>query len=250
MANDDDTGQSPFTRPGFIIAALVVAVIVVLGTILATVGIVNANRETTGPPPPAPTSTTEPTSSSDTPATEASVCGLPGEVLTGTVSEPPAAQWEFQGTTAYPVSPEYGPGKTTDEGVRTCFQHSPEGALFAAANGAAQATEPETARAWGEYFIAEGPGGEALLDTEQTSAPATAGTRVRLVGFRMLEYTGETAQVDLAFRSSTEGETVHFSMVYTLVWEEGDWKLRVDDPTKPLDFAALPDTAGYVLWGA
>ena len=47
-----------------------------------------------------------------------------------------------------------------------------------------------------------------------------------------------------------EGRTVNLSMVYTLTWQDGDWKLQVADPNAPFDVAHVPDIVGYTTWGA
>lgn len=253
MAADEsnETSESPFTRPGFIVSAVVVAVVLVLGAILGTVGIVNATRDE---PTAVPATTTaeeeleEPSEPAEEPAAGASICGLNGKVLEGTVDEAPAAEWEFQGTIGYPTSKEFGPGKTEESGVRSCFQHSPEGALFMAANGAAQASDPETAEAWLRYALADGPTREALL-ADGGGVTATEGIRLQVAGFRLLNYDGETATVDLVIEGSAQGQEVTMSAVYSLVWEEGDWKLAADDGSAPVDFAAITDTSGYVMWG-
>ena len=108
----DDTEQSPFTRPAFVSAAIVVGLVLVLGAVLAvhamTTGKATASPPTTSASPPAATSTPSPS----TGTSEASVCGLPGTVTTGTLSSAPAAAWAYEGTTAYPTSDTYGPGKT------------------------------------------------------------------------------------------------------------------------------------------
>lgn len=249
MATDDNE-QSPFTRPGFIAAAVLVALVVVLGIVIA---IVNATRSddpdpTPEPSSPSPTTSTAPTSEPSNVAGGASVCGLEGEDLTGTLSTAPGAEWAYQGTTAYPTSAEFGPGDTDGDGVRYCFQHSPTGALFAAANAVVQGTDPNTVLAWLTYFVAEGPAREELLASGAGSA-GTEGARVQIAGFRVLAYDGETATVDVAVRGSSAGQNVNLSMVYRLIWEAGDWKLQVDDPAAPIDVATIPDLAGYISWG-
>lgn len=253
MAADEnnETNESPFTRPGFIVSAVVVAVVLVLGAILGTVGIVNATRDE---PTAVPATTTsegkseEPSEPAEGPAAGASICGLKGEALEGTVEEAPAAQWEFQGTIGYPTSEEFGPGKTDENGVRSCFQHSPDGALFMAANAAAQGSDPETAEAWLRYALADGPVRDALL-SESEGVTATEGVRLQVAGFRVLNYDGDTATVDLIIEGSAEGQEVTMSAVYSLVWEGGDWKLAADDASSPVDFATITDTSGYVMWG-
>lgn len=249
MAEQEE--QSPFTRPGFIVSAVVVALVLVLGAILGTVGIVNATRDE---PTAAPTTTTsekgaaKPSEPAEEPAGGASICGLEGEVLEGTVEKAPAADWEFQGTVGYPTSSEYGPAKTDETGVRSCFQRSPEGAVLMATNGMAQGSDPETAESWLRYALAEGPARDALLaESEETTSGD--GVRLQLVGFRVLNYDGDRAVVDLAIEGSGDGQTITMSAVYTLIWEAGDWKLEAKNPEAPVDYSTIPDASGYVEWG-
>ena len=247
MAEDNEQ-QSPFTRPGFVAATVVIALIVVLGLVIV---IVNMNRDD---PDPAPTTSTsvEPTSAAPTSEPPeavggASVCGLPGEVLEGTLTTAPAAEWEYQGTTAYPTSSEFGPGDTSAGGVRFCFERSPEGALFAAANSLVQGSDPSIAEEWLQYIVAEGPFRDQLL-ADVGSGTTGEGTRLAIVGFRVLAYDGETARIDLAVRGTSQGQTITLSGVYELVWQEGDWKISAD-VAQPLNMATIPDTAGYIACG-
>lgn len=242
---EDETTQNPFTRPWFIIAAVLVAVVVVAGVVLA---VWTATRGD-DPPPPDPTSA--PTAAPSTPTADAggaSVCGLDGVELTGTVTTAPEAEWEYQDVYSYPVSATAGPGETADEGYRYCFQHTPEGALFAAANALVQGSGP-AADAWFEYVLAPGPYRDQLIADQGATQTTTAeGTRLSIVGFRVLAYDGTTARIDLAVRGSAQGTTLTLSGVYELVWEGGDWKVSTDTLT-PMNIAAIPDTAGYTPWG-
>ncbi len=247
MATDDNE-QNPFTRPGFIAAAVVVAIVVVLGIVIA---IVNATRsddpDPTEPSPTSPTTSAAPTSEPSDVAGGASVCGLEGEELAGTLSTAPAADWAYQGTTAYPTSPEFGPGETSADGVRFCFQHSPTGALFMAANALVQGSDLAVSQAWIEYGLADGPYREELIG-QVGDTSGSQGTRMSLAGFRMLAYDGDTARVDLAVRASSEGQNLTLSGVYELVWQDGDWKISAD-VAQPLNTATVPDLAGYITWG-
>ena len=247
MAEDNEQ-QSPFTRPGFVAATVVIALIVVLGLVIV---IVNMTRDDPDPAPPTSTSaeptTAAPTSEPPEAAGGASVCGLPGEVLEGTLTTAPAAEWEYQGTTAYPTSSEFGPGDTSAGGVRFCFERSPEGALFAAANSLVQGSDPSIAEEWLQYIVAEGPFRDQLL-ADVGSGTTGEGTRLAIVGFRVLAYDGETARIDLAVRGTSQGQTITLSGVYELVWQEGDWKISAD-VAQPLNMATIPDTAGYIAWG-
>ncbi|MHA4915531.1 hypothetical protein, partial [Enterococcus faecium] len=90
---------------------------------------------------------------------------------------------------AYPTSPTYGPGKTAPEGYRYCFQHSPVGALFAAANALAQGSATGNNAAWSQYVLAAGPHRAELL-AQGTTSSGTSGSRTTIQGFRLLSYDG------------------------------------------------------------
>ncbi|WP_206477529.1 hypothetical protein [Microbacterium sp. KRD172] len=245
---EDDTQQNPFTRPGFIVGAVVVAALIVTAIVLTVLNLNRGNEA--GPPAPDPSSSAT-TSAAPTPepsgvAGGASVCGLGGEKLSGTVTTAPAAEWKFQDVYAYPTSTTFGPGKTATEGYPYCFQHSPEGALFAAANVTIIGFGPADQRqAFLEYALTDGPYRDTLLSADGAAAPSDV--RASIAGFRVLAYDGDSARVDIAFRGSSNGQSVTGSAVYELVWADGDWKL---DATKsePARVAQLPDLSGYVSW--
>lgn len=240
----DENEQSPFTRPWFLIAAVVIALVVVAGIILAVLTFARGDD----PPSPDPSSSTPGAAPSASPTADEggdSVCGLEGVELTGTVTTAPETEWQYQDVFAYPTSSTAGPGETSADGYRYCFQHSPEGALFMAANALVQGSGPAS-EAWATYALADGPYRDQLL-SDAGSSENSSGIRMDVVGFRVLEYTGDTARIDLAVRGSSQGETITASAVYDLVWQAGDWKVSADDPV-PFDFASIPDTAGYVSW--
>lgn len=241
--NDQGDG-SVFSRPGFVVAAVLVLVVVLLGVIVA-VRVAGSSDSSTPPPSQTSTSATTPADSS------ASVCGLPGSADTGPVSAAPAAAWQYEDTTAYPTSPEFGPGQSDTSGYRYCFQHSPTGAVFATANAVAQGTSSDLAKinSWAQYFVSEGSGRQQVLD--ELNEPRGEGTGVRLtvVGFRVLSYAAENARVDIGVQTSSSAQTVYASAAYELTWQGGDWKLNSGTAT-PFDFATIPSTDGYVPWKA
>lgn len=243
----DDTPQNPFTKPGFIIAAILMAFIVIFGVAMIFMNMIKKDESAS------PSITEESLSSNSTPNTtttgkEVSICGLEGTVLEGTLAIAPETQWQYQDTTAYPISPQYGPGAVSEEGYRYCFQHSPEGALLAAANAVVQGADTTNIGSWLNYFVATGPYRDEVLNQggENTT---NSGTRIDIAGFRLLSYTGDTANVDIGVKGFTQGQTVILSMVYALRWEDGDWKLVVDSPNSPLNIANIPDLSGYTAWG-
>lgn len=242
MASDETS--TPWTQPKFLIAAVLVIALVILGVVLALSG-----RDEPGGTSSTPTTTSSATVSAPVNAGAESVCGLPGYADSGTLASAPEAEWLFQGTTAYPTSSEYGPGATSPEGVRYCFQRTPTGALFAAANAVVQGSDPSTARAWLEYFLAAGPMREELL-ADSTETSSSSSTRLEIAGFRVMSYDGDSARIDVGARVAGSGNTAYGSIIYELIWEDGDWKLNVTDPESPLNMAQVPDLAGYIDWGA
>lgn len=243
---DEENQQSPWTRPGFITAAIVVGVIVIAGIV---VSILALNQSAAAPPQPTSTSSAAPAPSPTAAAGGSSVCGLKGVELTGTVTQAPPTTWKYQDVYAYPTSPTAGPGATAPSGYRYCFQHTPQGALFMAANALVQGSSAGAARdAWSQYVYADGPYRATLLEKSAASAGNT-GVRSTIKGFRVLNYNGATATVDLAVTVSGTSGTTTVSGVYALVWADGDWKVSTDIAS-PLNVAPIPDVAGYTLWGA
>lgn len=246
---EDENEQSTFTKPGFLAGAALVAVLVIAGIVLTVVNVAGGDSDDTAATP-APTSSSASAAPSAEPTADAggtSVCGLRGEELSGTLTTAPDAEWQYQETSAYPSSSDFGPAETSPDGYRYCFQHSPSGALFAASNAVVHAFDNPGDSAWADYFLSEGTYRDELL-----AAPVDEGTanaRLNIVGYRLLSYEGDTARVDVAMRGSAQGQTITASAVYDLVWEAGDWKAdtRV---AEPFSFAVIPDTSGYTLFTA
>lgn len=239
---------SPFTRPGFLISAAVVALILVLGVIV-TIRMTSA-AETVAPQPGPTGPAATPSTSNSTADPSASVCGLPGPADEGPLTTAPASNWQYEGATAYPVSAEFGPAETAGAGYRYCFQRGQAGAVLATANALAVPNDDAARRAWIEYFVSSGPNQAKLLNElggEPSSDPT--GIRVRVIGFKVLAYGDSEARVDLAVEASGGAQTVSGSYVYELVWQGGDWKLNSDAPT-PFNFSTIPNAAGYTPWGA
>jgi len=236
---------TPFTRPGFVVAAVLVVVVVLLGVIAA----VRIGRgDDVAPPPTAPMTAVATPPATDVPADpSASLCDLAGAAGKETLAAAPTVAWEYQGTTAYPTSPQFGPGRSAPEGYRFCFQHTPEGAAVMAANALAQGSDPEVGARWAAYALGEGRFRDQLL-TEIGTVTGAPDTRIKIAGVRILNYDATTARVDLATRVSSQNQNLVLSAVYELVWQAGDWKISAD-VQRPLDTATIPDLSGYLPWG-
>ncbi len=219
------------------LAAGVAAVIVALGVVLSVTGVFGGDPQA----PPAAAA------SSATADATGSVCGLSDVALSGTVDQAPAAQWALVGTIAAPSVPGQGPGRIDDDGFRSCFARTPTGAVVAAANLAALGSYPPVRARFNEQALAPGPGRDAVL-AEPTTQGASDGPRLQLVGFALLRYTGQQADVDLALRTST-GSLLGFTGYLT--WAEGDWKARVaDDGSDLSSVSPISNLSPYIPWSA
>jgi hypothetical protein len=237
--------SSPWTRPGVIAAAGFLALILVLGIVLTAIGVFDDDK-TNGDATPGPTS-----SASSTPTNPAaSICGLPGHETSGALGTAPrSTTWELVGSVAVPSSRTSGPGKVEDSGLRYCYAHTKEGAVFAAANfyswGEASRTD---AAGVIEHGVASGPGFEAALEQAKNAAPAASdspSTPVQIRGFRLISYSDSTALVDVAFEISGSGFSHH---QLELAWDRGDWRVRVLPDGSLPSGSGLPDLTGYVPW--
>ena len=241
----DDSEQNPYTRPGFVAAAIVVALVVILAAVLGYRAVAEPDDPdpTTAPTSSAPTVTAAPTESPSAPGGE-SVCGLDAVELDGTLTAAPDTEWELVGTTAAPSVQNHGPGEVEEDGFRYCFAHTPEGALLAAANFGAMASDPALSVAAREHYVAPGPGRDAAV----SGPPATgdSGISVQIAGFRMASYANDEATVDLAIRASNGALA---SQVVDLVWLDGDWKVEAAaDGQSAARMTQIPDLTGYILW--
>ncbi|PFG44950.1 hypothetical protein ATJ97_0226 [Georgenia soli] len=242
----DDSEQNPYTRPGFVAAAIVVALVVVLAAVLSYRAVAEPDDPdpTTAPTSSDPTATAAPTESPSAQGGE-SVCGLEPVELDGTLTAAPDTEWELVGTTAAPSVEDHGPGEVEEDGFRYCFAQTPTGALLAAANVAAMGSDPGLSPKVAEHLFAEGVGRDVAL-SETPTGNAGGGVRVQIAGFRLLDYSGESATVDIAMRGSNGAIA---GQVFDLVWEDGDWKVQLaPDGQLPTDVVVLPDLAGYLLW--
>jgi hypothetical protein len=228
--------QSPLTKPKFIISAVVVAIIVALGIILALL------PKGGGTASPKPDSTSTSTSNQPTATSGTSVCGLPSGDQAKPATTPADTKWELVGKIAAPTSPtQFGPGKTEANGLRSCFAHSPTGALYAAANMTALSSAGKAELVY-EQLAVPGPERDAVLNSTPTAAPNSV--TAQLAGFTFRSYEAERAVIDLAFMGSN-GTFV--SIPVPLQWYEGDWKLIVP-ATGDTGARQLTDLSGYIEW--
>ena len=229
--------QNPLTKPKFIISAVVVALIVALGIILA---LLPRGGGTPTAEPSNPGSATASTQPSE--AAAASVCGLPSGNQAKPATTPTDTKWELVGKIAAPTSPaHYGPGKTEANGLRSCFAHSPTGALYAAANISVLSATGK-ARLVYEQLAVPSPERDALLN--QPEPPETSAVTAQIAGFQIRSYDTDRSVIVIAAKGSN-GALV--SVPVPLQWNGGDWKVVVP-ATGSTGGGQLSDLSGFIPW--
>lgn len=232
--------QSPFRSRGFIVAAIVVGAIV-LAAIVALVTSLLGGGDNNADPTTAPTTST----SADPGSADPSVCGLEGFEETSSLTTAPENEWELVGTVAAPADANgAGPG-TIDDAFRSCYAHTAEGALFAAVNYVALASDSRNVPRLPE-LVEPGPGRDAALAAGGNGGSSS--TRVQVAGFKINSYSANEAVVDIAWNVTSSGSAL-VSMPVVLHWVDGDWKIVLDDNGQP-PFAASPleNLGGYIPW--
>lgn len=235
--SDSPQRPSPFTRPGFIAAAVVVVLIVVGGGIAIFAGLTS-----TADPDPAPTSGT---SSPAPSAADESLCGLEGFETESSLTEAPDNEWELVGTVAAPTDPQVGPG-VVDDGFRSCYVHTAEGALFAAVNYVAMGSDPRLQpRLW--ELLEDGPFKDQAEAEARGASPAPSSSRLQVAGFKVLSYAADRAVIDVAWQV-TSPTTGLMSAPIEFVWQHGDWHIATTETGLPYSPAQLQSLGGYIPW--
>lgn len=182
---------------------------------------------------------------------EASGCPAGPVEMQGRLDVAPQVAWDMSGQATFPVPPESEP---SESGVWECFSRTPTGAVLAASAGMTQlsSASPEIRRAVVESRFAPGPvRDETLASVSGSSTSSSPSVRLQASGFRLSEYSGSAALVDVAFTGYSEGQTVYLSMLVPLRWDEeqGDWLFDYGSYDQ-LPPAQLPNLTGYVQWPA
>lgn len=232
-------------RTSFVVAAVVVGLIVLLGAALAVKGIFGSDE---------PSSSPAPTAGNNTPAVPAeggSLCGLDAVKESGSLTKAPTnITWDLVHTVALPTSKKAGPGKT-EKGLRYCYSRTPGGAVLMALGIWVWSAEIDQELIL-ERQIASGPGSDAAREEIRNSPKVPSSSAgdftYQIRGFKVLHYDGKTALIDTAVQTGA-GEYMH--MRAELVWEKGDWRLRLAPDGGLPEVAALPDLTGFVsFYGA
>ena len=232
--------RSPFRGRGFIAAAVVVGVIVLAAIVVLVTSLMGGGDE-----PPVATPTSASSSAPTSSAADESICGLEGFETANSLASAPATEWELVGTVAAPKDPEgTGPGVTEENGFRSCYAHTAEGALFAAVSYVAVNSDSRnTARLY--ELLAAGPVRDELQSTTQPGDASA--TRLQVAGFKINSYTSDEAVVDVAWQVTSEGGSL-VSMPTVVKWEDGDWKVYISEDGPTFAASPLENLGGYFPW--
>lgn len=135
-----------------------------------------------------------------------------------------------------PVSKTAGP--MVNSPIRSCFEHSAEGALYAAVWATIEINEAPDA-----YMpTVVGPGADAARQNRKGDTKTRTVTRV--TGYRYVSYTPERATVRLLFQIPSGA---YRSWDVVMEWHDGDWRYWVPS-TLPGFSSADPDE--FITWGS
>ena len=246
QSTESTTESNPFTKPGFIIAAALVVALIAAAVVIFLL------PKGQDPAQPAPAASPDSASATPTKSADAagkSICGLPSSTETA-LGTAPKSKWELVGKMAVPTDPKTsGPGLTDADGFRSCFAHSPAGALYSAMNVGAlgSAGSPQLEVKLADKLLVPGNGRDAAMkEAASSSASSGSDTTIQVKGFSIKSYTASEANVDLAFETN-KGVLVH--TILSMRWMDGDWKVKpADDGVTFSGVSQLSDLSGFILW--
>ncbi len=245
--------SAPHARGLWLTAALLAVVVVIAAVWVLRRGATGDAAEN-GPPAPgaaatASSATRLPSATASAPTSAASssnVAGAwPDTGCNGSTAAPVApqsvmtdVQWKPFLAAAIPVSATLGPTRI-DGPLRTCFQHSPAGALLAAVNiELSTATPGQGSRVVNAQFT-PGPGRDkALADVAKST-----GSVANIAAFRLVGCTAEACNVEVIFF----GGGRYVDGLLPVVWKNGDWyRDGAHTVGEPGLVAGIP--AGFTAW--
>jgi hypothetical protein len=189
------------------------------------------DEEPTGPPA---TATEQPTSTRTPPPPPNSHTGgchdpNPAQAIPR-VAAPPAVTWQFEGEMLIPIQAESGPATTTAGGVRSCFAHSPTGAVLAAMVLLGQIQNRAVGVAVLRSRVMAGPGRTAAIAAAKDGAetPETEAGVVQFAGFKVLSYPPNATTAIIQVVASLDNKA-YGAMPITMQWSHGDWYAALQD---------------------
>lgn len=213
--------------------------VVVVVAIFAVVIFVNPAQKT---PAPVAESTASAT------AQAVGGCNVPQGDTSSKPAMPKDLRWEAAKGITWPVSDTYGPTQDKD-GYGVCFARSPLGAALAMASFYGEANTQDPRKAMEIYALDSVGKTVALNEATDSSDVSNSSGPIAFAGFSTDSFTPDEAQMTLVFAAGGTS-TGYVGLPSTLVWVEGDWKLKVLDNGQTFAGVASKPVAGqFVPWG-
>lgn len=221
-----------------------------------TTTVVPTEQPTGEPTNPPATPTEQPTGTSSTPPTTRPKPGVGGCKTKNPDQRrprttPTAVTWEFESDMLIPIQQEGGPALMNSAGVRSCFAHSPTGAVLSALVTLGQIRNPDLTMAVLQQRFVANKGRKVAFAEGKATPPSQAetGRVAQFTGFKVLDYLPERAIIAVAVRVDDASVA---SFPVTMAWEDGDWKgvLQTDGSFNgEADPDLLQSLDGYVRFG-
>lgn len=179
-----------------------------------------------------------------------STCGLAGSELkpTSQVNMPAMRSSLFVDSTYYYYNNLTGPGKRADGDVPTCYAHTSEGAILAAANLQVMRGAGKKKVEVVKTLTYENDAQQAVLTKVRKRGDSATAVSAKIVGYSIEVIDENNAIVNLAFTISNHpGELYKDTLKMT--WNKGDWKVVIpaDGKSEVEEISSITD-AGMVPW--
>jgi hypothetical protein len=272
-SDDDSDGEKStfFEERGFIASAIVVGAVLICLVVWFMLGSGSDNptanpsqtpstvvptgqptEEETNQPPASPTAL--PTGTVPTPPPANSRDGgchnkNPNQAIPR-LAAPVAVSWQFEGKMLIPIQAANGPATTSPNGVRSCFSHSPTGAVLAAMVALGQLQNPEVGVATLRSRVYPGPGRDAAIAEARkaTTTPSAMTGGLQFAAFKVLDYPTNATRAIIQIVADLNGKA-YGAMPITMRWYRGDWYVELQDDGSfngSLEPDILSSLSGYV----
>lgn len=237
--------QPWWSRPGFVAAAVLLALVMLVGVVVAVLPDRDQDGQLNAPASRSPiVSTSTPSSSSTPPPTQVVPTAAPAGV-----------RWELTGQQAVPGSDVDGP-RRRDGKTAAGFSHTPTGALIAAAQIAIRSAHIAGRESWEPTITRQfvpSADRERLLVALRQAPPEQPepGELAPIAGYIYQSYSPDTAVIGIVSRAPGGGQPRYQVLTVTLLWRDGDWRMQAPPGGSWLSLSRqASDLTGVVEWGA
>ncbi|MGZ0149946.1 hypothetical protein ACXJJ3_22995 [Kribbella sp. WER1] len=143
---------------------------------------------------------------------------------------PTAVTWQYEAQMLVPLQAANGPATTGPDGVRSCFSHSPTGAVLAAMVLLGQVQNSAVSVAALRDRVLPGPGKTLAMAAAKQDArtPPTDAGSVQFAGFKVLYYPQNATQTIVQIACDLNRKA-YGAIQVTMQWYRGDWYAVLQD---------------------